>query len=294
MTSLSPSLHAHRHLRAAMTLSSWEAGWRSLLLRGYVDPPEVEEFKTPATADHLIVLVTDGACDIEARYRGRWQSAHYEPGHIGMTAPGQEATLRWRGQTTHSTLQLHLPTPTLQRVFRDLSAGDPERLEMPSMLGSVDPLVQQIMLGLARALSAGVPDLYAESAGELLAAHLLVHHASRPAPRPVSARDTLRLRRVEAFMREHLGEPLSLETLAQQAGVSRFHLLRLFKRANGETPFARLTRLRIEEAQCRLARGRQSVTEIALACGYQNPAHFASAFRRLVGVSPTSYRRGAR
>src|SRR5579883_1826848 len=58
MTDLLPSLEAHRYLRAAMEACSWQAGWRSLLLRAYEDPLETEEFTTPATADHLIVLVT--------------------------------------------------------------------------------------------------------------------------------------------------------------------------------------------------------------------------------------------
>src|SRR5258707_4068668 len=88
MTSLISSLDAYRYLKATMTACSWEAGWRSLLLRAYVDPPEVEELTTRSTADHLIVLVTDGSCDIEGRYRGRWHRTHYRPGSLGMTAPG--------------------------------------------------------------------------------------------------------------------------------------------------------------------------------------------------------------
>ena len=76
MSELISSLDAHRYLRATMTASSSQAGWRSLLLRAYDDPPEAE-FTTPPTTDHLIVLVTEGTCNVEARYRGRWQTATY-------------------------------------------------------------------------------------------------------------------------------------------------------------------------------------------------------------------------
>ena len=79
------SLDAHKHLRATMTACSWRAGWRSLLIRAYEDPAEAEEFVTPATRDHLIVLVTGGSCDVEVRYRNGWQRSHSEPGHIGIT-----------------------------------------------------------------------------------------------------------------------------------------------------------------------------------------------------------------
>jgi AraC family transcriptional regulator len=95
---------------------------------------------------------------------------------------------------------------------------------------------------------------------------------------------------VDAYMRENLANSVSLEELAQQAHLSRFHLLRLFKRAYGETPLKRLTRLRMTEAKRCLQQGGLSISEIAARCGYENPAHFASAFRRVEGVAPTAYR----
>jgi AraC family transcriptional regulator len=81
MTPSTSSLNAYQHLNASMTACSWSVGWRSLLLRAYIDPPRVDEFMTPPTADQLIVLVIGGSCDIEARYGGRVQRAHYETGH---------------------------------------------------------------------------------------------------------------------------------------------------------------------------------------------------------------------
>lgn len=293
MMDLVPSLNAHRYLKATMTACSWQAGWRSLLLRAYVDPPSVEELTTAPTADQLIVLVTGGSADVEGRYGGRWYRAHYQPGSLAMTAPGQEVTLRWRGETAHSTLQLHLPAATIQAMTRELPNGGAHLPEMPNRLLSEDPLVQRVILGLADAMAAGAPDLYAETAGDFLATHLLVRHCHYRLPPPPS-RDDLRLRRVDALMRENLGATLSLKAMAEEACISRYHFLRLFKQAYGETPFKRLTRLRMEEAQRRLARGRESITQIAFSCGYENPAHFASAFRRTFGVAPSAYRRVGR
>src|SRR5438445_1760860 len=60
-----------------------------------------------------------------------------------------------------------------------------------------------------------------------------------------------RLRKVEDFMRENLASAVSLEDLAREAGVSRFHLLRLYKKLYGQTPLKRLTFLRMEEALSR-------------------------------------------
>jgi len=109
-------------------------------------------------------------------------------------------------------------------------------------------------------------------------------------PRPRRSRE----RRVEAFLRENLGERVTLASIAQEARLGRFQLLRLFKEAYGETPYRRLTRMRMAEACRQLLQSRKSVTEIAVLCGYGNPAHFTTAFRRVVGVSPNVYRRTKR
>jgi AraC family transcriptional regulator len=287
------SLDAYKYLRATMTACSWKAGWRSVLLRAYTDPPVVEEFTTAATADQLIVLVTSGSCSIEGRYAGRWESACYEAGDIGMTAPGQSTALRWRSETPHSTLHLHVPARTLRQMYRELAPGDPERFQMPSVLCKRDPFIEQVIRGLGEAMTQGIPDVYAETVGDLLAAHLLTRHAHLPAPRRIG-RDAARLRRADDYLSENFASEISLEEIARHVGVSRFHVVRLFKQEYGETPFQRLTRLRMEEAKRRLTSTSDPVIEIAMDCGYQNPGNFASAFRRVVGVTPRAYRRSTR
>lgn len=268
---------------------SWRAGWRSLLLRAYEDPCNAEEFTTAATSDQLIVLVVKGSYRIEVKRRGQWFDAHYRTGSLGMTAAGEEATLRWFSDEPSSALHLHLPGRTIRAAAEALWGRDPQRVEMPNALLSEDPTIQQVILGLREASLSGVPDIYAETAADFLAVHLLQKHAGSPAS-VLDGREEGRLRRVNDFMRAHLSEPLSLEDLAREAGLSRFHLLRLFKKTYGETPFARLTRLRMERASHLLSRGDESVTQIALECGYDNASHFATAFRRSIGVPPTAYR----
>ncbi|WP_338664519.1 AraC family transcriptional regulator [Pararoseomonas sp. SCSIO 73927] len=284
------SLAAHVRARIALAACS-RAGWRSVLLRRYTAPAVVEELVLPASADQVIVLVTAGSCTIESRNGGRWRAAQYGAGSLGMTAPGQETVLRWRGEVPKETLHLHLPATTLHRVAADLSGADPARLRLPNELAYRDPLVAQVMLGLSEALLAGAPSLYAEASGELLAAHILLRHAGlrprAPAPPPEQ-----RLQRLDDFMRAHLARPLTLADLAHEAGMSPFHLLRSFRRVHGETPIRRLARLRMEAARRHLEAGREPVSAVAFLCGYDNPSHFATAFRRMTGVSPSAYRKG--
>lgn len=286
-----PSLYAHQHLNGAMTFCSWQVGWRALLLRGYDEPLEVEELTTPPTTDQLIVLVTGGSCNIESFANGRWQSATYRPGHLGMTAPGESAKLRWRGIEGHSTLQLHLPGAIIEDAKNELHNGRSHRVSLPNRLAQHDPVISEVMLALERAAWSGAPELYAETAAHFLAVHILLHHAQGFEP-PSGRHHEGVLDNVDAYMRSRLSISTSLAQLAEIAGLSRFQLLRAAKLIWGETPLRRLTRLRMELAQRLLRRGNLSVIEIALECGYGNPTHFATAFKRHVGVPPSQYRYG--
>ena len=86
--------------------------------------------------------------------------------------------------------------------------------------------------------------------------------------------------------------PLDLARLAAEAGVSPFHFARQFRAVVGESPIAHLRRMRLEHA-AGLLRGGASVTEVAHVVGYADSAHFATAFRRAFGCSPSKVRRRA-
>jgi AraC family transcriptional regulator len=197
--------------------------------------------------------------------------------------------MRWYSDEPHRTLQLHLPRDVLNRQCQELWDRDITAVELPRLLATQDPVIQSTMIALCEGLAAGLPNLYAETSAEMLSAHLLLHHCSLSSIRS-PARDDRRLRRVDDYLRDNLAKHVSLEDLATHARLSRFHLLRLFKRRYGETPLKRLTRLRMDEAKRCLQNGRLSISEIAIRCGYENPAHFASAFKRVEGVAPTAYR----
>jgi len=90
--------------------------------------------------------------------------------------------------------------------------------------------------------------------------------------------------------REHFADGIGVSDLARAAGLSRHHFARAFARAEGNTPSQWLADLRAREA-ARLLRGSSlSVAAVGARCGYQDPAYFCRAFRRIVGVSPGEFR----
>jgi AraC-like DNA-binding protein/effector-binding domain-containing protein len=104
---------------------------------------------------------------------------------------------------------------------------------------------------------------------------------------------TTRLKQVQpvlAFAAAHLDEDLSLAALADQAGLSAFHLHRVFSAAAGETPKQFTLRLRLGRAAAMLLTTGDSVLDVALSCGFQSHEAFCRAFRKRFGIAPSAYR----
>lgn len=105
------------------------------------------------------------------------------------------------------------------------------------------------------------------------------------------ARKLARLRRVAVHIDRHLDTPLCLEELAEIAHLSRFHFERVFGNYAGETPLARVRRLRLMKARIALEHGRaRSLLSLALDSGYTSAEAFSRAFRCQHGLSPSEVR----
>ncbi|MCM1267556.1 MAG: AraC family transcriptional regulator [Bacteroidales bacterium] len=86
----------------------------------------------------------------------------------------------------------------------------------------------------------------------------------------------------------HPEQELSIETLAADIFVSKYHLIRKFKKGTGMTPHRFCIQNRIRRSQ-RLLDAEKTVGEISAEMGFYDQSHFNRAFRRIVGVSPSEY-----
>lgn len=97
-----------------------------------------------------------------------------------------------------------------------------------------------------------------------------------------------RLRKVASHIDSHLEQPMSLDELAGIASMSRFHFERVFASYAGETPVARVRRLRLSIARQRIEKGEvSSMLDLALDSGYSSAEAFSRAFRSCHGVAPS-------
>jgi len=84
---------------------------------------------------------------------------------------------------------------------------------------------------------------------------------------------------------------ISLAALADETGVSIFHLCRLFRALTGETIHGYRNQLRLRAALHALLDSRAALSDVALSVGYSSHSHFTAAFRRAFGVTPSQVRR---
>jgi len=92
------------------------------------------------------------------------------------------------------------------------------------------------------------------------------------------------------FIEFHSGDSVDLDSIAQFAGLSRFHLTRAFGQVTGYSVMRYLKGRRLTEAACALAKGAPDILRVALDVGYGSHEAFTRAFREQFGVTPESVR----
>lgn len=137
----------------------------------------------------------------------------------------------------------------------------------------VEPLRYQSMVTLLQS--------FAEQLSEHADSLAIIEEGSEPAA----------IAKARKFIHANLDQPLPLGLVARQAGLSESHFCRLFKDSSGLTLTDYVNRCRIDWARRELLKPEARISEIAFLIGYQSLSQFNRSFARIVGQSPTLYRR---
>ena len=122
---------------------------------------------------------------------------------------------------------------------------------------------------------------------------LLLLHIAALRQTPVCAHHQLqadRLKILLSYIHTHIQLPLSVDTIAQAANISRTECFRCFKTVLRQTPQEYITNYRIAQASAMLLNTRRTVADIAEACGFNTPSYFGRIFRQQCGCTPKEYR----
>lgn len=124
----------------------------------------------------------------------------------------------------------------------------------------------------------------------LAAGHLLGELISHQAAGPVQTGVDERLSRSVEFMKSRIGSTIRVSELASMCSLSPSHFAALFKAKYGYPALDYFIRLKIQEAARRLDFTIEPINTIANRLGYEDPLYFSRAFRRVMGISPRTYR----
>jgi AraC family transcriptional regulator len=209
------------------------------------------------------------------------------------TVPAGTA-FRWQTRGPIEYAHLYIAPRRLDRTIRDVFDRDPRSIGVLPQIGWEDPLVTSLFNAMFDPALGATPDgrLARDSWFEALLVRL-VHNGSTLSlvtPRARNALAPRTLARLKAYIEANLATEIRLDSLAQVAGLSRFHLCRAFRETTGYPPHAWLTRARIAQARRLLRSSDQPIHEIARQCGFASPNQFATSFRKAMGVTPSNYR----
>ncbi len=220
----------------------------------------------------------------------------------GRSGPGSmnvipaHLTARWEASAMPQgsrTMTFFVPEAFLARVVEQYGI-DSRKIEIIQQFLTHDPVMESVLTRLAIEAQTGSPsgELYAESACEFLAHHLIHAYSSRsmPLPRWFGRLSGRHLQAVLDYIEERLAEPLTYSQLAQLAGVSPRHFERAFRQAVGVPVHAYMTERRVAASR-RLLLDDPTLTVESIAARFSNSSHLALAFRRHTGHSPVAFRR---
>ena len=210
-------------------------------------------------------------------------------GALYVLEPGET----WKCKSNDLTFHHLLVEPALlQRVAAEISDCEKPWPHFPSH-DLVDASLSLTLHDLYTRSIASVTYLQQQELLLQTLAQLLLSHAEDPGEPSRLGWERPAVKRIKAYLEEYYAEDISLEDLSSVAGLSAFHLTRIFRQAVGLPPHAYQIQLRISRARALLAQG-FSVNSVAHETGFFDQTHFTNQFKRHIGVTPGTYRKTAR
>ncbi len=99
------------------------------------------------------------------------------------------------------------------------------------------------------------------------------------------------VQRIQRYVLKHIDRPVQTSELAMVVDLSVHHFIRVFKKTTGETPHQFVTRLKLEEAKKLLLSTDESVIQVGMGVGCDNPSHFSQLFKSNFGIPPLQFRK---
>ncbi len=252
------------------------------------DPPGIFEF--PGSDKTFISIHVGPSVLMTCRHGDISHTGTAIHGDIDIIPPNLPAS--WEMKQRDMALVIGL-APELMRVAIQELDADPSRVEIRSKFQQRDARIEHIAWALKAEMESGYPGgtLYLDSLATAMAAQVVSRHSSLcMTSNGHVGLSSRKLKQMLSFIEDNLSSDLSLQAIADVAGLSVSHCKVLFRRAVGMPIHQYVIRRRVERAAALLRNGRMAVSEVALATGFAHQSHLAAHIKRVLGVSPRELR----
>jgi AraC-like DNA-binding protein len=213
-------------------------------------------------------------------------------GSINLCIPGEVHTGHPAADDGWTYRMFYLAPEFLREIASEIT-GSPRDIPYfnPGVIN--DPILAAQISQVHKSLERQESSLMENETGilETLARMVIRHGDDPPALHSISA-EPVTVARVKAYLQAHHAEDVSLEDLSRLTHLTRFHLLRVFRKNTGVPPHAYLRQVRVQQAKRLLADQSLdlSLADVASATGFTDQSHLTKWFKRLFGYTPGQYR----
>lgn len=275
-----PSLARDSHSRQRVALYGWRTG-------------PTKEVHIAQTRELILSVHLGGARRVRVFTEQGLSRSFSKPGDITLIPRGQAVSYRTEGEVEFATV--HFPVDAFMRRDSDMPTEVSNlqvclfALRDDYVLSSVKTLMHasnastcesaRYFATLFDALTCHIARIVAESDAE----QIRLARLAQPAVKGPNFDEVIK--QIET----RLAEKLTLQELADHAGVCRSIFAEQFTERFGCSPHRFITQRRIEMAKSLLVQSKLSVTDIAYEVGFSGQSHFSTTFRALTGSAPSVY-----
>lgn len=257
------------------------------LMIGFSAPIRNVDIVTKPTLDTLTLYLGRFQCDTSYA-TDKARRATFEAGDVTFTEAGTELYSRteWFPEIIH----ISSPTSYQKRLFgemtQDISLTDTSTSGMPL------PHQQELSRLLLQFIGSNGfgGRLKAEALTCLVLTEMLRARTGTQIVKHVGGLGKAVTKRIRDYVHAHSDSDLSLDRLAELAGVSPFHFARMFKQETGMSPHQFVIHSRVQQARAALLDTTDTIADIAFATGFSSQSHMTESFRKIVGTTPARFR----
>ncbi len=213
-------------------------------------------------------------------------------GDIDIIPPNTDCD--WRVHDLDTVFVVGL-APQLLQYAAEESGANPDDLRIDNRFQLKDAPLEKLCWLVRDEMEAGYPSgaVYIDGLASALAARIVNFHSSvaRSEEKKTGKIAPAKLRQILTFIEDRLGENLTLEAIASQAGLSASHFKAVFREAMGRPVHQYIVQRRVERAAWLLKNKEIPIAEIAAQTGFSHQSHLALQMRRVMGLSPKDVRR---